>query len=71
MSDELLFLPLGGAGEISGQVAGIALPLRVVEALRGVGGALRLQQAHALLVRTQPKVLQGQGAGWWRQSALR
>ena len=58
---------LGGAGEISGQVAGISLPLRVVEALRGVGGALRLQQAHALLVRTQPKVLQGQGAGWWRQ----
>ena len=52
---------LGGGSVVAGLVQGHALPLAVLEVPRGLGRALLLQQALALLVRTQPQVVEVQG----------
>lgn len=53
--------PLDGLGIVAGLVQGDALPLGILEMFGGFGGAFLLEQVLALLVRTQPQILEFKG----------
>ncbi|MNE52948.1 hypothetical protein D3C80_1476470 [compost metagenome] len=52
---------LGGRGVLTGFIERHTLPLRVLKVPGGFGGLLLLEQVQALLVRSQPEVIEVEG----------
>ena len=55
------------AGIVAGLIASKTLPAIILEVFGGLARTVLLKQAHALLIRARPKVIQTDRAGWLRQ----
>src|SRR5690606_29195063 len=55
------------AGIVASLIASKTLPAIILEVFGGLARTVLFKQAHALLIRARPKVIQADRAGWLRQ----